>query len=87
MFKEKKLESAIALECSTDGKKFGNLSSREMEFISLACCELTYEEVAGKMNLSPKTIDEYRESLFHKLDLKSRVGLVLFAVKNKLVVV
>ena len=78
-------ETSNALECSSEIKKFGNLSSREMEFISLACSELTYKEVAGKMNLSPKTIDGYRESLFHKLDLKSRVGLVLFAVKNKLV--
>lgn len=78
-------ETTDALECSPEVKKFGNLSSREMEFIGLACSELTYKEVAGKMNLSPKTIDGYRESLFHKLDLKSRVGLVLYAVKNKLV--
>lgn len=77
-------ETTHAME-STEGKNFGNLSTREIEFINLACSELTYKEVAGKMNLSPKTIDGYRESLFHKLDLKSRVGLVLFAVKNKLV--
>lgn len=78
-------ETTDALECSTEPKTFRNLSSREMEFLSLACSELTYKEVAGKMNLSPKTIDGYRESLFNKLELKSRVGLVLFAVKNKLV--
>lgn len=37
------------------------------------------------MNLSPHTIDNYRETLFQKLDLKSRTGLVLFAIKNKLI--
>jgi DNA-binding CsgD family transcriptional regulator len=47
--------------------------------------EITYKEVSDKMNVSPKTIDGYRESLFSKIDLKSRVGLVLFAVRNNLV--
>jgi DNA-binding CsgD family transcriptional regulator len=37
------------------------------------------------MNLSPKTIDGYRDHLFHKLDVKSRVGLVLFAVKKNII--
>lgn len=61
------------------------ISGREKEFLSLACTELTYKEVAAKMNLSPKTIDNYRESLFHKLNVKSRVGLVLYALKHKMV--
>lgn len=60
------------------------ISDREMEFLAYACSELTYKEVAAKMFLSPKTIDGYRESLFHKLQVKSRVGLVLYAVKHKL---
>ena len=37
------------------------------------------------MHLSPRTIDGYRDELFEKLDLKSRVGLVLFAIKNGIV--
>jgi DNA-binding NarL/FixJ family response regulator len=37
------------------------------------------------MCLSPKTIDGYRNSLFEKLKVKSRVGLVLFAIKNRMV--
>lgn len=59
--------------------------AREEEFLELACSELTYKEIAEKMCLSPRTIDGYRENLFIKLELKSRVGLVLFAIKNKLV--
>jgi DNA-binding NarL/FixJ family response regulator len=37
------------------------------------------------MCLSPKTIDGYRESLFEKLEIKTRIGLVLYAIKNKIV--
>lgn len=62
-----------------------DISARELEFIKWACTEMTYKQVAEEMNLSPKTIDGYRESLFHKLALKSRVGLVLYAFKHQLV--
>lgn len=73
-----------ALKCNEE-KTFKNFSPREIEFINLACSERTYKQVADEMNLSPKTIDGYREALFQKLELKSRVGLVLYAVKNKMV--
>ncbi len=61
-----------------------NMNEREKEFLQHACSELTYNEIAAKMFLSPKTIDGYRNALFEKLNVKSRVGLVLFAVKNGL---
>lgn len=57
------------------------LKDREREFIKWACSELTYKEISDKMFLSPKTIDGYRDSVFIKLEVKSRVGLVLFALK------
>lgn len=58
------------------------LSDNERKFIELACSELTYHQIADKMNLSPKTIDGYREALFKKFNVKSRVSLALYAVKN-----
>ncbi len=61
------------------------LSEREITFLKLAATELTYKEIAEQMHLSPRTIDGYRDELFEKLDLKSRVGLVLFAIKNGIV--
>lgn len=78
-------ETSAAMDCSFVEKPFKNLTQRELVFINHACSEMTYKEVAEKMNVSPKTIDGYRESLFNKLDLKSRVGLVLYAVKNNVV--
>ena len=61
---------------------FEPLTKRELEFLQYACSEMTYKEVADKMYLSPKTIDGYRENLFNKLQVKSRVGMVIFAIKN-----
>ena len=61
------------------------LKEREVEFLKLACTEKTYKEIAGIMFLSPKTIDGYREALFDKLDVRSRIGLVLYAIKNKFI--
>ena len=58
------------------------LSERELEFLKFACSELTYKEIADKMNKGIRTIDGYRDSLFEKLNIKTRVGLVLYAIKN-----
>ncbi|WP_052273364.1 response regulator transcription factor [Flavihumibacter solisilvae] len=57
------------------------LTEREMEFIRHAASEMTYKEIATTMKLSERTIDGYREALFEKLQVKSRVGLVLFAIR------
>lgn len=57
-------------------------NDREIDFLKLACTELTYKEIADKMCLSPRTIDGYREGLFEKLHVKNRVGLVVYAIKN-----
>jgi len=70
---------------NANGNKTSQLNDRETEFLKLAATELTYKEIAEKMNLSPRTIDGYRDALFEKLELKSRVGLVLYAIKNGIV--
>jgi two-component system invasion response regulator UvrY len=61
------------------------LNDKEIEFLKHACTELTYKEIADKMFLSPRTIDGYRDALFEKLKAKTRVGLVLYAIKNGIV--
>ncbi|MDB5201867.1 MAG: DNA-binding response regulator [Ferruginibacter sp.] len=61
------------------------MSEREKKFLELACSELTYSDIAQEMFLSPKTIDGYRNNLFEKLKVKSRVGLALYAVKHGMV--
>ena len=62
------------------------LKDREIDFLKHVCSEKTYKEIADEMNLSPKTIDGYRDCLFVKLNVKNRVGLVLYAIKQKIFV-
>jgi DNA-binding NarL/FixJ family response regulator len=62
-----------------------NLTEREIEFLKLACSEMTYKEIADQMHLSPRTVDGYRDALFQKLELKTRTGLVIYAIKNGIV--
>lgn len=66
-------------------RKVLNLNDREMEFLKLSCSEMTYKEIADKMHLSPRTIDGYRDSLFDKLKIKTRVGLAIYAIKHGIV--
>lgn len=61
------------------------LNEKETEFLKLSASELTYKEIAAQMHVSPRTIDGYRDDLFQKLNIKSRVGLVLFAIKNAII--
>ncbi len=62
-----------------------SLSEREIEFLKLASTEMTYKEIATQMCLSPRTIDGYRDALFEKLNARSRIGLVLFSIRNGII--
>jgi DNA-binding NarL/FixJ family response regulator len=62
-----------------------SITERELTFLKLACSDLTYKQIADKMNLAERTIDGYRESLFAKLKVQSRVGMVLEALRRDLV--
>ena len=64
-----------------------HLNEREIEFLKLSCTELTYKEIADRMGVSPRTVDGYRDMLFEKLPVKTRVGLVLYAIRSGLVMV
>jgi DNA-binding NarL/FixJ family response regulator len=61
------------------------LDEREIEFIRLACSELTYNDIAIKMKVSFGAIDNLRNTLFEKLGIKTRVMLVMYAFRNGLV--
>lgn len=66
-------------------KNITHLKDHEITFLKWVCTELTYKEIADKMFLSPRTIDGYRDDLFQKLNIKTRVGLVMYAIKNGIV--
>jgi DNA-binding NarL/FixJ family response regulator len=61
------------------------LKERERIFLKYACSDMSYQQIADKMCLSYKTIDGYRESIFDKFNVSSRIGMVLYALKEKMV--
>jgi DNA-binding NarL/FixJ family response regulator len=84
-----KLMHAInKMDDDSDGlKSLVPLNNRETDFLKYTCTELTYKEIADKMYVSPRTIDGYRDALFEKLHVKTRVGLVMYAIKNGIVTI
>jgi DNA-binding NarL/FixJ family response regulator len=60
-------------------------NDRERAFLKLACSDLTYKQIANEMHLSERTIDGYRESCFQKLNVQSRTGMALEALRRNLV--
>ena len=63
------------------------LSEIELEFLKHVCSELTYKEIAVQLKMNPRAIDGMRDNLFTKLDVKSRVGLAMYAIKHGIVAV
>lgn len=61
-----------------------NITEREKEFLQFSVTEMSYKEIAEKMFCSPRTVESYRDALFEKLGLKTRVGLAVYAIKNGL---
>ena len=51
----------------------------------MACSELTYNQIADRMCVSPRTVDGYREVVFQKMSVRSRVGMVIKAMQKGLV--
>ena len=72
-----------SLSLASSNTKQLELKEREREFLALVCSDLTYQEIAERMYLSFKTIDGYRADLFGKFQVRSRVGLILEAIRQK----
>lgn len=62
-----------------------SITEKEKQFLHLACSDLTYKQIAAQMNVSERTVDGYRENLFQKLNVQSRVGMALEAIRRNIV--
>ena len=60
------------------------LSEKEVTVLRLMCEEKSTREIAEAVDLSPRTIESIRDKLKAKTGTKSTAGLIMFAVKNKL---
>ncbi len=83
------LQQALSMELQREKSQQirNQLTDRELTFLQLVCDkeEYTYDRIAKLMDVSTRTVDGYREALFSKFNIKSKIGLVLFAIKHDLV--
>jgi DNA-binding NarL/FixJ family response regulator len=61
------------------------LTEIEKESLRLICTELTYKDIAERLYISPRTLEDYRNALFEKLNVHSRMGLAIYALKKQMV--
>jgi DNA-binding NarL/FixJ family response regulator len=61
------------------------LTSRELEVLKLICQEQTANEISKLIFLSPRTVEGIRTKLLEKIGVKNTAGLVMYAVKNRIV--
>nr|WP_294994506.1 response regulator transcription factor [uncultured Sediminibacterium sp.] len=61
------------------------LTEKEIQFIKLACTNLTYKEISLKLSVQPKTLENYRDSIFQKLGINNRAALTFYAIENGIV--
>jgi two-component system, NarL family, invasion response regulator UvrY len=61
------------------------LTMQEIVFLKLASSDMTYKEIAMQMRLNPRAVDSLRDHLFEKLEIKSRVGLAMYAIRQGIV--
>lgn len=79
------LKIAFSEDTPNFSKQVLDISEKDIEVIYLLANQLTAKEIADKLNVSPKTIEGYKNALFSKTSTKSVVGLVLFAIQNGLI--
>ncbi len=77
----------MAADSEERARILAQMTPREREFLQLVCneAEYTYEQIATRMNLQRRSVENFRIGLFEKFNIKSKTGLVLFAMRWRLV--
>ena len=70
-----------------DKKDLIYLNEKEIDFLKWCCTEKSYKEIADVMNITTRAVESLRSNLFDKLETLSRVGLVMYAIRNGLITV
>lgn len=61
------------------------ISRREKEVLVLICQQFTNAQIAAKLSISERTVEGHRNNLIHKTNSKNVIGLLVFALKHRLV--
>ncbi|AUP77373.1 response regulator transcription factor [Flavivirga eckloniae] len=60
------------------------LTEREIEVLQLICSQLTSKEIAEKLFVATKTVENHKSNLFLKTGVKNTAGLIIYAIQNKI---
>ncbi|RYU94974.1 response regulator [Emticicia agri] len=92
---EKYYSESVVFELMNRDKKIGDLvqqtsttgllTERELEIIRLIARELSTNQIADKLFISPATVETHRHNILKKLGVKNSIGIVMYAVNNKIV--
>lgn len=66
-------------------RRFRQLSDREIDVLKRICQENTNREIAEELSLSVRTVDNHRNKLLEKCEVKNTAGLVMYAIRHGLV--
>jgi len=70
---------------SSRKRSINNLSVREIQVVALIVQEFNNDEISIQLKISKRTVESHRKNIFKKTQVKSIVGLVVLAIKHKLV--
>ncbi|CAN5775223.1 response regulator transcription factor [soil metagenome] len=73
------------LKDDNDSSPFIKLHDKEIEFLNYSATELTCKEIGEKMFRGARAVESYRNALFEKFNVNTRVGLVVHAIKNGII--
>lgn len=74
-------------EIIKEKKDLLKLSDRETKMLNLICQGLTNQELADKLFVSVRTIETTKSRLMEKTNSRNNAGLIIWAVKNKVVTI
>jgi two-component system invasion response regulator UvrY len=70
------------VKAATSNELLPQFTAMELELLRNCIQDLTYQEIADRMGCSAKSVEGYRNRLFHKIGVRTRSGLILFAISN-----
>lgn len=79
------LRSFIQQAKNEDRRKDNALTSRETEILKLFAQGLSNTEIANQLFISVRTVESHKNHIMHKLELKSTVDLIKFAIRNNII--
>jgi two-component system, NarL family, response regulator DegU len=62
-----------------------NLTNGELQIIVMMCKEMSSNEIANQLFISVRTVDAHRRSIMDKTYSQNVIGIILFALKRKLI--